>query len=96
MANPIKFTKEELEQLQQIQSNFQQITFAFGQLNVSQIALDERKSILTQSLANTRSQEAELAKSLTEKYGKGTLNIDTGEFTPIEETPENTSEEDSK
>ena len=27
--------------------------------------------------------EATLAKTLEEKYGKGNLNVDTGEFTPI-------------
>ena len=41
--------------------------------------------------------ENEIAQSLTDKYGKGSLDISTGEFTPSaeipSETPENTSQE---
>ena len=89
MANKaIKFTEEEVQSLQNLQRTYQQITLAFGQLAVSKLALEERDINLKDMLADTKNQENELAKSLTEKYGKGSLNIDTGEFTP--ETTEST------
>ena len=93
MANKaIKFTEEEVQSLQNLQRTYQQITLAFGQLAVSKLALEERDANLKDMLADTKGKENELAKSLTEKYGKGSLNIETGEFTPTEETSEETTE----
>ena len=88
MADAIKFTEDELKSLQELQGTYQRITLALGQLNVSRYALEEREENLKQALLDTKTKENELAKSLTEKYGKGSLNIDTGEFTP--ETTEST------
>lgn len=91
MADSIKFTEEEVKNLQELQSTYQQITLAFGQVSVSRMALDEREQSLKNTLNDTKSKENDLAKSLTEKYGKGSLNIETGEFTPIKDTSEETS-----
>ena len=88
MADAIKFTEEELKSLQELQGTYNQITMAMGQLSLSRIGLDAREEALKATLAETQTKENELAKSLTEKYGKGSLNIDTGEFTP--ETTEST------
>ena len=84
MADAIKFTEEELKSLQELQGTYNQITLAMGQLSLSRIGLDAREEALKATLAETQTKENELAKSLTEKYGKGSLNIETGEFTPIE------------
>ena len=95
MADAIKFTEDELKNLQELQGTYQQITLALGQLSVSKYALDEREASLKQALLDTKTSENNLATSLTEKYGKGSLNIETGEFTPedsnVEETPKETS-----
>ena len=88
MADAIKFTEEELKSLQELQGTYDQITLAMGQLSLSRIGLDAREEALKATLAETQTKENELAKSLTEKYGKGSLSIDTGEFTP--ETTEST------
>ena len=87
MANAIKFTEEELKSLQELQGTYNQITMAMGQLSLTRLGLDNQEEQLKTTLVDTRTKENELAKSLTEKYGKGTLNIDSGEFTP-ETTPE--------
>jgi len=91
MADAIKFTEDELKNLQELQGTYQQITLALGQLNVSKYAMEEREDSLKQALLDTKSKENELATSLTEKYGKGTLNIETGDFTP--DTTSETTEE---
>ena len=91
MADAIKFTEEELKSLQELQGTYNQITLAMGQLSLSRIGLDAREEALKATLADTQTKENELAKSLTDKYGKGSLNIETGEFTPdttSETTPE--------
>ena len=91
MADAIKFTEDELKSLQTLQGTYSQITMAMGQLSLSRLSLDAQEESLKTTLAETRTKENELAKELTEKYGKGSLNIDSGEFTPepVEEaTPE--------
>ena len=88
MADAIKFTEEELKSLQELQGTYNQITLAMGQLSLSRIGLDAREEALKATLAETQTKENELANSLSEKYGKGALNIDSGEFTP--ETTEST------
>tara|TARA_Y100001963_G_C6513512_1_gene323208 strand:- start:233 stop:538 length:306 start_codon:yes stop_codon:yes gene_type:complete len=97
MSKSIKFSEEEIKQLQSLQNSYQQITFSMGQISLSKVSLDNREKAVLQALDNVRKEEAELAKSLTEKYGKGTLNIESGEFTPTEEeTPEENSKETSE
>ena len=91
MADEIKFTEEELKSLQELQGTYNQITVAFGQVSLSRIGLDAQEESLKTALADTRTKENELAKTLTDKYGKGSLNIETGEFTPVEENTEEAS-----
>jgi len=91
MADAIKFTEEELKSLQELQRTYNQITVAFGQVSLSRIGLDAQEESLKTALADTRTKENELAKTLTDKYGKGSLNIETGEFTPVEENTEEAS-----
>ena len=85
MADAIKFTEEELKSLQDLQGTYQQITLAMGQISLSKIQLENREKSVLNTLNEVRENENELAKELTEKYGKGSLNIETGEFTPIVE-----------
>ena len=94
MADAIKFTEEELKSLQDLQGTYQQITLAMGQISLSKIQLENREQSVLNTLGEVREKENELAKELTEKYGKGSLNIETGEFTPVvEETTEEATQE---
>ena len=94
MADAIKFTEEELKSLQDLQGTYQQITLAMGQISLSKIQLENREQSVLNTLNEVREKENELAKELTEKYGKGSLNIETGEFTPVvEETTEEATQE---
>jgi hypothetical protein len=94
MAEAIKFTEEELQTLQNLQSTYNQITLAMGQVSLQKIQLENRKESILNTLSEVREKENTLAKELTDKYGKGSLNIETGEFTPIvEEAAEEASQE---
>ena len=79
-----KFSKEELEQLTTLQKKTQQSTFQFGQLYLSKLRLEEQETVLKNHVISLEKEEAELAETLSTKYGKGSINIDTGEFTPVE------------
>ena len=94
---PTKFTDEELTSLQELQNTYASISTQFGQVKVSRInlerqlnALDEAEDNLTTDWETNRQTESDLVKTLNEKYGAGTLNPTTGEFTPTEvQEPEN-------
>ena len=90
MADAIKFTEDELKSLQELQGTYQQITMALGNINVQRINLNKQEGSLEKALEESRTKENDLAKELTDKYGKGSLDISTGEFTPA---PEEASEE---
>tara|TARA_R100000406_G_C3050370_1_gene108588 strand:+ start:44 stop:376 length:333 start_codon:yes stop_codon:yes gene_type:complete len=94
----VKFSNEELQSLQELQNTYASISTQFGQLKVSRMNLERQLDSLILSEENlenawedNRKKEAELVQSLTEKYGPGSLNTETGEYTPVksEETDNN-------
>ena len=91
MPEEVKFTEEELTQVQNIQKSYISVQTQFGQLKLSQIRLDEQEVNLEESLKQIQSEEKKFLDGITEKYGQGTLNPETGVFTPVE-TTENKSE----
>lgn len=80
-----KFSKEELEQLTTLQSKSQNATLQFGQLYLSKIRLEEQEVTLKAYVKELEKEETKIAKDLSDKYGKGSINIETGEFTPSKE-----------
>tara|TARA_R100000742_G_C4279386_1_gene103798 strand:+ start:783 stop:1010 length:228 start_codon:yes stop_codon:yes gene_type:complete len=69
-----KVKKEELEKLQQLNSDFVKTKTQLGDLEI-------QKSIIISSVQEIRSQFAELEQSLMEKYGENSvINLQTGEI----------------
>ena len=91
MPEEVKFTEEELTQVQNIQKSYQNVQTQFGQLKLAQIRLDEQEVDLEEALKSIQSEEKTFLDGITDKYGQGTLNPETGVFTPVE-TAENKSE----
>ena len=79
-----KFTEDELKALQTLQNQSQLATLQFGQLYLNKIKLDEKETNLKNQLRQLEQEEAKIAQTLTDKYGKGTIDIESGEFTPTE------------
>ena len=86
----VKFSEEELQSLQELQNTYAGISTQFGQLKVSRMNLERQFNSLEQSenavedaWEDNRKKESELVQSLTEKYGPGQLNPQTGEYTPV-------------
>tara|TARA_Y100001938_G_C7966552_1_gene367092 strand:- start:514 stop:774 length:261 start_codon:yes stop_codon:yes gene_type:complete len=84
IKTPKKFSPEELKEVTDLQENFNKVTFRLGQLYINRTKLEEQEILLKTHLSNLEKEEKELAKKFTDKYGKGNLDIDTGEFIPIE------------
>ena len=84
IKGPKKFTKEELQELEEIRVKLSDLSFQLGRLQISKINLKKRESYLENELNNLNKVESDLAKKLTDKYGKGNLDLETGEFIPVE------------
>ena len=94
-SDEIKFSEEELQSLQSLQNGYQEKQTLLGQLAVQRILLDQqsdaleaRRSEVEQEYEAVQQQERDLVAQLNEKYGPGSLNPETGVFTPTPETPE--------
>lgn len=89
MKDPIKFTQEELNELNQIQMEYQEKTLIFGQMYLDRLVLDEKYKQLADAESNYRKEyeqvqkkEEEWLTKITTKYGEGRLNIASGTFIP--------------
>ena len=99
MADEIKFTKEEMDSLTQIQQSYATVANTIGQLGVNRIRLEQQLDDLDNADNQLKSQfvenqtrEREFVDSINKKYGDGNLDINTGVFTPkpAEETTNKT------
>ena len=83
-----KFSEEELKTIKEIQEEYIKLQTQFGRIRVAKIRLEEQMEALQQSSENSeksfkdlQEKERKFLKELTTKYGEGTLNPETGEFT---------------
>ena len=83
MSEEIKFTEEELKSLGDLQQSDQRITNSYGQIALAKHNLEEQEAAVKSEFENTRQQEQKLLNSITEKYGPGQLDPQTGVFTPV-------------
>ena len=97
MADEIKFTEDELKSLSELRETYGKVQADFGALKVRRLVLDQQLEELDNAdeavhKAYTDNQETErkLVEELNEKYGPGSLNPETGVFTP---TPQPEAEE---
>ena len=81
---PQKFTQEEIDSLKGFQTRLDNIITQFGKINLSRIKLDEQENLLKDEVKKIENEERELAQKLSDKYGRGSLDIETGTFTPAE------------
>ena len=82
MPEEVKFTKDELTQVQNIQKSYMNVQNQFGQLKLTQIRLDNDEVTLEEALKQVQEEEQKFLDGITEKYGQGSLNPETGVFTP--------------
>lgn len=92
MSEVKKVTDEELQEIKDLGTNYQAIANSFGQLRVQKLLLEQQLSGLEENEASleakyieNQEKEREVLQNFNEKYGRGTLNPQTGEFTPQEQ-----------
>ena len=87
MAEDKKFTKEEMEKLEEIQKKYASIQLKLGQLGFTKIrleneiqAVNESESKLKSDFNETQKNEQLFMDEVTKKYGEGVLDPKTGTF----------------
>jgi len=81
----IKLTEDEIKDLTEVRTNFQKTTLIIGETEIGIMNLKGRKEDLIATLRKLDEKQSELAKKLEDKYGKGSISLDTNEFTPTQE-----------
>ena len=82
MADAIKFTEEELNSIKELQNKYNKTVFTLGQIALQNETLANQKKQVMSNLETVKKEEDSLAKSLNAKYGVGSLDLETGTFTP--------------
>jgi len=86
MAEAIKFTEEEVGQINQLRQEVANVFTQLGQVSLERKRriqeLDGIENQLIQKHQELQQQEQELFKGLNEKYGDGNYDPTTGEFVP--------------
>ena len=88
-SKELKFSEDELQSLQGLQTSYQEKQSMLGQLAVQRIlmnqqieALEVRTTEVEQEYQTVQQEERDLVAKLNEKYGPGQLDPATGVFTP--------------
>ena len=78
----IKLEENELLQLNNIKNARSSIINEFGKISIIELQLSQRKMNAETNFAKIEEAQADFAKNLEDKYGKGTIDIDSGVFIP--------------
>ena len=89
-SKEVKFTKKEINSLQQLRSDYANVEVSLGKLEIARMQSEQQsdniqnnKLRLETQYATLQRTESQIVSELTEKYGVGNLDITTGKFTPV-------------
>ncbi len=78
----IKLTKEDLNDLSQIENTTNDLLRELGRVTFNELELKNRKDQIRSQLDETSSLYRLLLKQLESRYGVGRIDMKTGTFTP--------------
>ena len=89
-SKEVKFTKKEINSLQQLRSDYANVEVSLGKLEIARMQseqqldnIENNKLRLETQYVTLQRTESQIVSELTEKYGVGNLDINTGKFTPV-------------
>ena len=85
----VKFTEEEMKSLRGIQESYFNVQNEYGKLELARIRLEQQldgldgtDNSLRDKFFEIQTTEKEFLDGITKKYGEGTLDQESGIFTP--------------
>jgi len=79
--NKIYLTEEEKKEVLDIQTQENDYMIQLGQIEYQIQTLELQKNTISQNLSEFEDRKNKFAKELQGKYGEGSINTETGEFT---------------
>ena len=83
-----KLEEKELKDLQENQGKINQVVSNIGAISIQKINLEKSKENLLEELKKIEGEQIEMKKELEDKYGKISVNLQSGEFEIIPEEAE--------
>ena len=80
-----KLSQEQLQQITLIQQKNQSVVQELGQIQILKLQLQKREQTAQQYLEDLLEEQQQIAQEIESVYGKGSVNIETGEFTAAEQ-----------
>ena len=77
-------TQEELNELQEHLNQSQTLTLELGEIELVKLQLETRYETAKKTLVELTKKEQEMNKTITDKYGKISLDYKTGEYTKLD------------
>tara|TARA_B100000902_G_C27288279_1_gene905640 strand:- start:100 stop:402 length:303 start_codon:yes stop_codon:yes gene_type:complete len=100
MANEIKFTEEEVSQINQLRTDVAGVFTKLGQVQIEKqrrlSEIDNMEKELIEKHSNLVKLEQDIFNGLNEKYGDGNYDPNTNTFIPQEKEEKTNSSEDKK
>ena len=88
MSETKQLTTEEISQIKEMQAQYNKFVFDLGSIEAqlqsvyrTEAMLEAEKNAALEDINKLGEREKELVNSLQEKYGTGSINIETGEIT---------------
>ena len=81
-TSPTSFSEQELKEIKDLRLSLNTLTFQLGQVYIEKMKIEEQENIFKNQLKDLEKKEISIAKKLSSKYGKGSIDIETGTFIP--------------
>lgn len=76
----VYLTQEEKQELESLQSQEIQLVSKIGEISLSIGLLEQQKEETIKEAVGLNDKKTQIAKRLQDKYGEGSINLETGEF----------------
>ena len=83
MSQTVTITPEELKELQEVKTSIYETMSIIGDLNHRKMLLDLELDAIKETVKANALKERSLLKEFGQKYGDGSINLETGQVTSL-------------